>query len=56
MKLGDKGVNSLKYVGRARGSQFPGGDDIELGLRINETLMDGEGAEKRKMYHRENGI
>lgn len=42
-----------KYVGRVRGTQLPGGGDIELGLRIRQTLLDGEGAEKGKMYHRD---
>lgn len=48
-ETGDKDVS----LGRARGTQFPGGGDIELGLRIAETLLGGEGAEKGKMYHRE---
>lgn len=42
-----------KYVGRARGTQqCPGGGDTELGLRIRETLLDGEGAGKGTMHHR----
>lgn len=53
MRLGTKMEVPWKYVGRVRGTQLPGGGDIELGLRIRQTLLDGEGAEKGKMYHRD---
>ena len=33
--------------------QFPGEADTELRLRISETVLDGEGAEKAKTCHRE---
>lgn len=53
MKLGHKDGSSLKYVGRAQGMQFPGEADTERRLRISETVLGGEGAEKGKMCHRE---
>lgn len=42
-----------RNVGRSRRTQFPGVGDTELGLRISETWLDEEEAEKRKMCHRE---
>lgn len=33
--------------------QFPGEADTERRLRISETVLGGEGAEKGKMCHRE---